>query len=673
MREDRRERALLRPAVVAVLAMSGLAGCFVFPGTAGERCNVLGQCGPGLACDPGSSVCEDAETLRTRYCENKQCGLASGFDCGVCPGPTDICQSNTCVNVCAGLACGMVAGLTCGECAGVTEICDSNQCRDACAGKQCGVASGKDCGTCEGANEVCVSNRCQDACRGKQCGIALGKDCGTCEGATEVCDANLCRDACAGKQCGLSEGKDCGTCNGPTEVCQANQCRNACAGKQCGPSDGRDCGTCTGLTATCLVNLCIDVCAGLSCGIVSGISCGICSGATEVCRENRCTDACAGVSCGEVSGFDCGSCPGVTEVCQANQCINVCAGFSCGEVSGRSCGTCTGATELCQSNRCVDVCAGSSCGEVSGVSCGTCTGATELCESNRCVDACAGVACGSVSGRDCGSCAGPAGCIQNQCVILPGFVLISAGTFTMGSPLTEPDREPNGLGDELQHEVTVTRDFWLKETEVTQGEWVTLMGTNPSSFPSCGSNCPVEQVSWLDAVDYVNALSRSQGLPECYTGTGTSRTFAGLSCQGYRLPTEAEWEFATRAGTLTSSYNGDVAAGNTCDPDPALSPIAWYCANAPSATSPVRAKLANGWGLYDTLGNVWEWTHDWYGAYDSIAATDPLGSSMGTVRVVRGGSWNYGSASCRAARRGYGDPGVRYGHVGFRPARSAIP
>jgi len=162
------------------------------------------------------------------------------------------------------------------------------------------------------------------------------------------------------------------------------------------------------------------------------------------------------------------------------------------------------------------------------------------------------------------------------------------------------------------------------------------------------------------------------GLAECYGGTGTTRTFLGLSCRGFRLPTEAEWEYAARAGSLTSTYNGNVPAGYTCNADAVLTPIAWYCGNSGNRTQPVRQKQANAWGLYDMLGNVWEWTHDWYGAYGG-AATDPVGPSTGSSRVIRGGSWGNGAARCRAAFRIDFDPGGRYGYLGFRPARSANP
>ncbi|MBI2375216.1 MAG: formylglycine-generating enzyme family protein [Deltaproteobacteria bacterium] len=344
----------------------------------------------------------------------------------------------------------------------------------------------------------------------------------------------------------------------------------------------------------------------------------------------------------------------------------LCEGRQCGAGGGGvDCGTCSGTTEVCQSNACVDVCAGKQCGDALGVNCGTCSGATEVCQSNACVDVCgAGSRCSTVSGVECGACAGGAACANTWC--LPtGYVVIPAGTFTMGSPSGEPGRVSN----ETQHQVTLMRSFWLKATEVTQAEWRDVMGTNPSRFTTCGDACPVEQVSWNDAVDYVNALSRREGLPECYGGTVSARTFVGLSCTGYRLPTEAEWEYATRAGTPTALWNGALQ-GAGCSGGANVDAVAWYCGNASSTSHPVALKPANAWGLYDVHGNVWEWVHDWYGNYPGGAETDPTGPSAGSSRVVRGGSRGSGAEICRSAQRDYYDPTGRYGGIGFRPSRS---
>ena len=234
----------------------------------------------------------------------------------------------------------------------------------------------------------------------------------------------------------------------------------------------------------------------------------------------------------------------------------------------------------------------------------------------------------------------------------PGFVYIAPGTFMMGSPSSEE----GGLENETQHSVTLTGGFYLQTTEVTQGEWQRVMGSNPSRFTSCGSDCPVEQVSWLDAVGYANALSRADGLSECYDSSGNVRGGGSIyGCSGYRLPTEAEWEYAARAGTTGSRYD-------------TLDQVAWYDGNSGGEVHGVGELQANAWGLHDMLGNVWEWTHDWYGTYGSTV-TDPAGASSGSYRVYRGGCWSSEARYVRAANRGSDGPGYRLTR-GFRLARS---
>lgn len=237
---------------------------------------------------------------------------------------------------------------------------------------------------------------------------------------------------------------------------------------------------------------------------------------------------------------------------------------------------------------------------------------------------------------------------------LDKYIIIQPGSFVMGSPPEEAH------SNEEQHLVTITRPFYLKATEVTQGEWQALMGSNPSKFSSCGESCPVEQVSWNDAVAYCNALSRKEGLESCYDGD----RFKGLSCKGYRLPTEAEWEYAARAGSTGATYGG-------------LDAIAWHNGNSGGMTHPVGQKMPNAWGLYDMIGNVWEWVNDWYDKYPGGAVSDPVGPSSdsfrGSFRVHRGGSWGYTARSCRAAFRVSNDPGNRFGNLGLRVARSIVP
>jgi formylglycine-generating enzyme required for sulfatase activity len=287
-------------------------------------------------------------------------------------------------------------------------------------------------------------------------------------------------------------------------------------------------------------------------------------------------------------------------------------------------------------------------------------------------------------------------------VVCPaGYVRIEPGTFTMGTEEENPendeedhenneedhenneeggeddegyylDEEEGRFNDESKHSVTITRAYCMKETEVTQGEWQAVMGSNQSHFTDCGENCPVEQVSWEDAVGYANALSRREGLPECYT---PESTFTGLGCRGYRLPTEAEWEYAARAGTT----EGDLLptewewkwAGTTGATSGKLADVAWFDENTNQTTRPVRQKLPNAWGLYDMRGNVWEWTGDWYDTYPGTV-TDPTGPALGSGRVFRGGSYDGHARCARTANRRYDAPDIRVSSLGFRLAKSWI-
>ena len=318
----------------------------------------------------------------------------------------------------------------------------------------------------------------------------------------------------------------------------------------------------------------------------------------------------------------------------------------------------------------------------------------EVCDVDQCVCAEGRELCGEVcidTVRDplnCGSCGYPCPdetpfCANSECEPPPpeGFVYISPGTFTMGSPLDEL----GGYRDEALHEVTLTRPLLLQDHEVTQGEWRRLMGTDPSTFRSCGDDCPVNYVTWYDALAFCNALSLDEGLPECFSLNGCTGTpgqdFRCSSatvvapdedpyqCDGYRLPTEAEWEYAYRAETTTALYNGDVSVTSGADPN--LDEIGWYNANSGATTHPVGGKAPNRWGLSDMSGNVQEWVWDYYGGYPLGAVTDPLGAESGE-RVFRGGGWNAATQKCRAATRGYHHAFLTNSGFGFRVARTVF-
>jgi len=236
----------------------------------------------------------------------------------------------------------------------------------------------------------------------------------------------------------------------------------------------------------------------------------------------------------------------------------------------------------------------------------------------------------------------------------PEMVPVEGGTFRMGSTGGYDDEEP-------VQSVTVS-SFYLSKYEVTQGLWKEVMGDNPSDTGyGIGNSSPVNNVSWYDAVRFCNKLSERDGLDPAYRISGTD-VRCDWSKNGYRLPTEAEWEYAARGGNKSRGYT--YAGSNS------IGDVAWYHTNSGGNTHPVGRKRANELGLYDMSGNVWEWCWDWYGEYGIDSQRDPRGASSGQRRVNRGGSWRSAS-SCRTAYRNYDDPSLRY-CLGFRLARSAV-
>jgi len=243
------------------------------------------------------------------------------------------------------------------------------------------------------------------------------------------------------------------------------------------------------------------------------------------------------------------------------------------------------------------------------------------------------------------------------------FVLIPSGNFLMGSPKSEKGRQWN----EKRHKVVISKSFYMGETEVTQGQWKKLMGFNPSSFSKLGKNYPVDTISWDQCMEFIKALNKWEK---------TDR---------YRLPTEAEWEYACRAGSTSAFSNGPITTDSCNKPEPALIHMAWYCynsgryaQNSKNKTHKVAQKKPNKWGLYDMHGNVWEWTSSWYSkgnfwrtkvgvVTDTYKNNiiDPL-NKTGEHRIIRGGGWYQKSKYQRCAYRSYYKPGIRRNSLGFR-------
>jgi sulfatase modifying factor 1 len=234
------------------------------------------------------------------------------------------------------------------------------------------------------------------------------------------------------------------------------------------------------------------------------------------------------------------------------------------------------------------------------------------------------------------------------------FVLIPPGKFRMGSPLNEPHRDR----DEVQHLVTISKPFYIQSTEVTLKQWRTLMGAGFFAQHKGPDHIPVTRVSWYDAMDFIKKLNeRKEGF--------------------YRLPTEAEWEYACRAGSTTA-----YSWGNSIDCTKAM-----YANNSIKSRgcvdyvrsrglpldnpAPVKSYPPNAWGLYDMSGNVWEWCGDWYAKYPPQPVVDPVGPQSGSDKVRRGGSWFKYGFYCRSANRNYADPSDRYSTTGFRVVMEA--
>jgi formylglycine-generating enzyme required for sulfatase activity len=214
------------------------------------------------------------------------------------------------------------------------------------------------------------------------------------------------------------------------------------------------------------------------------------------------------------------------------------------------------------------------------------------------------------------------------------MIKVQGGTFTMGCT---DEQGGECFDDERPAQSVTLSDYWMCETEVTQGLWKAVMDSNPSAFQ--GDIHPVEQVSWDDCQAFIRNLNQLTG-------------------QNFRLPTEAEWEYAARGGNKSRGY--EYAGSND------VNSVAWDEGNSAYETHPVKTKQPNELGLYDMSGNVWEWCQDWYGGYSGDSQTNPQGPSTGSYRVYRGGSWNFDHGYCRVLTRNYFTPDFRNSTLGFR-------
>jgi formylglycine-generating enzyme required for sulfatase activity len=269
---------------------------------------------------------------------------------------------------------------------------------------------------------------------------------------------------------------------------------------------------------------------------------------------------------------------------------------------------------------------------------------------------------GELCPEDCDTerpvCAGEAGALC--------WVRIPAGRYLMGSPESEVGRDD----DETQHEVVITRPFWMTSTEVTADQWEALGGERSGG---CRDGCPIPGVFWWEALGWLNVLSRSEGLEECYILAecepptdhpyycASVQTIGGpgaVGCAGYRLPTEAEWEYAARATSTGPSYGP-------------LDEIAWYDMSTGGVSHPVGLLAPNRWHLFDIMGNLGEWVWDHYAPYDLRVVADPVGPDDARGMIQRGCPFHYWEARCRVAYR-IATPGGDSATEGFRPVRTIV-
>ncbi len=417
----------------------------------------------------------------------------------------------------------------------------------------------------------------------------------------------------------------------------------------------------------------------------------------DLVEEDVCVPDCDGKECGDDGcGGQCGSCPGCGDQCDEGSCeFAACNGKDCGDDGcGGLCGVCSDQFQFCSEGSCE--CTFATCDSL-------CCPVDEVCSDGKCcLPDCEGKVCGDDGcGGECGEC-GAQVCQWGLCIdeIASTYILIPAGSFVMGTPDgsgEEPQENchDGSKGESPQHEILLDHPFYLKQTEVTQKEWLAVMGEEATEFhfTACGDYCPAETLTWYEAIAYCNSLSELEGFEKCYGISGDTVTWPkGYDCLGYRLPTEAEWEYAARAGTDTPLYNGEIQEC-LCGEESGLDDIAWYCGNSEvtyegcsttgigsegpqcSGPHPVGLKEPNPWQLYDMAGNIQEWVWDRWALdyYEQSPATNPMGpdGEDSDYRGLRGGAWYTTAGACRSGKRYNYYPYKQYRWVGLRVARTA--
>ena len=674
----------------------GTWGCPCYPN---HSCNYGLTCGIDGRCE-GPNPCDDDTACAARH---RECVVADGAAaCGDCLDGFE--QQDEVGGRCIPLRC--VPGACSGR--GTCEMVDGEV--------ECDCETGYTGDYCEACDEAAgyhlddTGTRCTaDPCDPDPCGAAQAcvPDTGQC-----VCPPGTCA---VGSQCidggEVSPERGCQVCDpdrnpfGWTLRAAGEVCRESSS--DCDPAE-----ICDGQVSDCPA----DVLApeGTPCGSSSETVCDhpdTCDGAgecqpnpepgTTVCRpaQGPCdaTDLCDGQGACPDAVLPAGAACDDGDDCTAG---DECDGLSAAVAS------CTGTPYHCNDHGSCNV-GDAQCTCLLGYTggyCDTCApGWQDHDGDGTCHLACGNPLLGGCPGEalTCDDSAGVAACLA------PGFVAVPAGTFSMGTPSGQAGYQP----DETQHTVTLTRPLEASVVEVTQAQWrgvaetinalykqrygvsLDFLGTQPS-YRLC-DECPVERVSWTDAVMFANFASMAAGLPACYrpkqlsgafdlgtgcpSGVGCSSTFVGEfwelpGCTGYRLPTEAEWEYLARAGSQTPFPTTASTSGDLVDPGCAelnLDPIGWYCGNSGGQSHPVAARQANAFGLYDMSGNVWEWTADRYAAsFGTDPVTDPQGPETGINRVIRGGAFNSEALHCRSAARFEAPPSERSYNIGFRLVRT---